>query len=125
MSWIRFVLTLCFFVVAHKAACQTQIPIHTGKAIHTHKPTRSLFIGVLLISPLRIPASLSTYALISLPSNHPGVGQNIAMHASPTARDFFLSKFYLPALFVYIFLKPLPGISCVSCGHSFLCGPVE
>ena len=42
---------------------------------------------------LRTPL-LRTQSSKVLPVNH-GVGQNIALHASLTARDFFLSKFFL------------------------------
>ena len=33
----------------------------------------------------------------------PGVGQNIAMYVSSTARDFFLELIYLPGPFTFIF----------------------
>ena len=46
----------------------------------------------------------------------PGVGQYIAMHATLTARDFFLANFYPSSPFTCIFSKPLPSFSCVSCG---------
>ena len=46
----------------------------------------------------------------------PGVGQYIAMHATLTARDFFFANFYPSGPFTYIFPKPLPSFSCVSCG---------
>ena len=39
----------------------------------------------------------------------PGVGQYIAIHATLTARDFFLANFYPSSPFIYIFSK-------VSCG---------
>ena len=39
----------------------------------------------------------------------PGVGQYIAMHATLTARDFFLANFYPSAPFICIFPKPLPS----------------
>ena len=39
---------------------------------------------------------LKTQSLKVLPLN-PGVGQHIAMHATLTARDFFLANFYLSA----------------------------
>ena len=38
----------------------------------------------------------------------PGVGQYIAIHATLTARDFFLAYFYLSGPFTCIFCKPLP-----------------
>ena len=44
----------------------------------------------------------------------PGVGQYIAMHATLTARDFFLAV-YPSSPFTCIFPKPLPSFSCVSC----------
>ena len=47
----------------------------------------------------------------------PGIGQYIAMHATFTARDFFLANFYPSGPFTCIFFpKPLPSFSCVSCG---------
>ena len=47
----------------------------------------------------------------------PGVGQYIAMHATLTARDFFLANFYPSSPFTCIFSpKSLPIFSCVSCG---------
>ena len=54
----------------------------------------------------------------------PGVGPYIAIHATLTARDFFLANFYLSGPFTCIFPKPLPIFSCVGCGyHQFLCRP--
>ena len=51
--------------------------------------------------------------LIVLPSKR-GVGQNIAVYASPTARNFFLSDFYLPTpFFLFSFLSFLPKTSLV------------
>ena len=38
----------------------------------------------------------------------PGVGQCIGMHATLTARDFFLANFYPSDPFTCIFSKPLP-----------------
>ena len=38
----------------------------------------------------------------------PGVGQYIAIHATLTARDFFLVYFYTSGPFTCIFSKPLP-----------------
>ena len=46
----------------------------------------------------------------------PWVGQYIAVHATLTARDFFLANFYPYSPFTCIFCKPLPSFSCVSCG---------
>ena len=37
----------------------------------------------------------------------PVVGQIIAMHVLPTGRDFFLTKFYLPGPFTFIFFQIL------------------
>ena len=45
-----------------------------------------------------------------------GVSQYTAMHATLTARDFFLANLYPSGPFTCIFLKPLPNFSCVSCG---------
>ena len=51
-------------------------------------------------------------------------GPYIAMHATPTAKDFFFANFYLPVhspafiyLFIYFFAKPLLSFSCVGCGY--------
>ena len=46
----------------------------------------------------------------------PGVGQCIAMHATRTARDFFLANFYPSGPFICIFSQTPPCLSCVSCG---------
>ena len=57
----------------------------------------------------------------------PGVGQNIAMHALPTAINV-CSNFYLPSPFTSIFSKPSPYIFyCISFGEcsNWLCWPAE
>ena len=46
----------------------------------------------------------------------PGVGQYIAIHATLTARDFFLAYFYPSSPFTCIFSKTSPIFSCVGCG---------
>ena len=46
----------------------------------------------------------------------PGVGQYIAIHATLTARDFFLAYFYPSVHSPAFFPKPLPIFSCVGCG---------
>ena len=46
-----------------------------------------------------------------------GLGQNIVRHASLSAREFTLSKLYLPSPFTFTFFsKLLPSFPCVSCG---------
>ena len=45
----------------------------------------------------------------------PGVGAFIAIHATLTARDFFLAHFYPSGPFTCIFPKPVPIFSCGSC----------
>ena len=42
------------------------------------------------------------------------VGCNIALNASHTARDFFLSKFYLPGPVTFLFSKTSPQFLCAS-----------
>ena len=46
----------------------------------------------------------------------PGVGQYIAIHATLTAREFFLDYFYPSGPFTCIFSKTSPDFSCVGCG---------
>ena len=46
----------------------------------------------------------------------PGVGQNIATHASPTARNFFTSNFHLPGPFNFICSKSSLPFSYARCG---------
>ena len=47
----------------------------------------------------------------------PGEGQYIAVHATLTARDFFLAYFYPSDPFTRIFFKACPDFfSCVGCG---------
>ena len=66
-----------------------------------------------------------TQSLNVLPVKH-GVGQYIAIHATFTARDFFLACLYPPGPSTCIFSKPLPIFSCVGCDqHRFLCRPAE
>ena len=45
-------------------------------------------------------------------------GQSTAVHASPTARDFFLELICMPVHSpAFLFPpKPVPSFSCVSCG---------
>ena len=46
----------------------------------------------------------------------PGVGQYIAIHATLTARDFFLAYFY-PLMSIHLhFPQTSPDFSCVGCG---------
>ena len=49
----------------------------------------------------------------------PGVGQYIAIHATLTARDFFLAYFYTSGPFTCIFSKTSPDYTW------FLCRPAE
>ena len=58
---------------------------------------------------------LRTQSLNVLPLK-PGVGQYIAIHATLTARDFFLAYFYPSSPFTCIFSKTSPAISCVGFG---------
>ena len=60
------------------------------------------------------PHLLSTQSLKVLPFKA-GVGQYIATHATPTARDFLLIS-TPPVQIPAFFPKPLPSFSCVSCG---------
>ena len=76
----------------------------------------ALAIAVLLL--LLLPCSkvlrtqkLKTHPLRTKSSKifplKPDVGRNIATHALPTARNFFLPNFCLPSPFIFIFLKNL------------------
>ena len=58
---------------------------------------------------------LRTQSLSVLPLK-PGVGQFVAIHATLTARDFFLAYFYLSGPFTCIFSKTFPDFSCLGCG---------
>ena len=56
----------------------------------------------------------------------PGVGQHIAIHATLTARDFFLAYFYPSGPFTCIFPKPLPIFPVLAVTNTwFLCRPAE
>ena len=56
----------------------------------------------------------------------PGVGQYIAVHATLTARDFFLAYFYPSGPFICIFPKPLPISPVLAVTNTwFLCRPAE
>ena len=56
---------------------------------------------------------MRTQSLLVLPRK-PGVGQYIVMHATLTARDFFLANFYSPGPFTCIFSKTSPKCVPVS-----------
>ena len=56
-----------------------------------------------------------TQSLYVLPLK-PGVGQYMSIHATLTARDFFLAHFYPSDPLTYIFSKTSPDFSCVGCG---------
>ena len=58
---------------------------------------------------------VGTQSLNVLPLK-PGVGQYIAIHATLTARDFFLVYFYLSGPFICIFSKTSPDFFCVGSG---------
>ena len=59
-------------------------------------------------------------------SLRPGVGQYIAIHATLTARDFFLAYFYPSGPFTCIFSKTSPDFfPCWLWLHRFLCRPAE
>ena len=56
----------------------------------------------------------------------PGIGQCIAVHATLTARDFFLADFYPSDPFTCIFFKPLPIFPVLAVANTwFLCRPTE
>ena len=55
-----------------------------------------------------------------------GVGQYIAIHATLTARDFFLASFYPSGPFTCIFSKPLMIFPVLVVANTwFLCRPAE
>ena len=56
----------------------------------------------------------------------PGVGQYMAIHATLTARDFFLAYFYTSSPFTCICSKPLPISPVLAVANTwFLCRPAE
>ena len=56
----------------------------------------------------------------------PGIGQYIGIHATLTARDFFLAYFYPSDPFACIFFKPLPIFPVLAVADNwFLCRPAE
>ena len=56
----------------------------------------------------------------------PGVGQYIAIHATLTARDFFLAYFYLPVHSPAFFPKHLPIFPVLAVANTwFLCRSAE
>ena len=64
-----------------------------------------------------------TQSLTVLPLK-PGVGQNIVIHATLTARDFFLAYFYPSGLFTCIFSKTSPDFPVLAAANTGSCvGP--
>ena len=55
----------------------------------------------------------------------PGVGQYIAIHATLTARDFFLAYFCPSGPFTCIFSKTSRDFFQLAVAHRFLCRPAE
>ena len=54
----------------------------------------------------------------------PGVGQYKAIHATLTARNFFLANFYPSGPFICIFSKPLPSFPALAVANTGSCvGP--
>ena len=60
------------------------------------------------------PHLVRTQSLNVLPLK-PRVGEYIAIHATLTAKDFFLAYFYPSGPFTCIFSKT-PDMSCIGCG---------
>ena len=57
----------------------------------------------------------------------PGIGQYIVIHATLTARDFFLAYFYPSGPFTCIFPKTFPDFFCMLAVANtwFLCRPAQ
>ena len=82
-----------------------------------------LIFTLLAHSPAKPLPSISCVGVLPL---KPGVGPYIAIHATLTARDFFLAYFYLSDPFTFIFPKPLPISPVLAVANTwFLCMPVE
>ena len=91
------------------------VPLHLPRSgeLRTHK----------LKSHLLRTQSSSDTQLSLLPLKR-GEGQYIAMHATLTARDFFLANFYLPGPFTFIFPKHLLSFSVLALANAGSCvGP--
>ena len=85
---------------------------------HLHTGLRALLLlsrrGELRMRKLK--SHLLRTQSLNILSLKPGVGQYIAIHATLTARDFFLAYFYPSGPFICIFSKTSPYFSCVGCG---------
>ena len=84
----------------------------------THKiSTMIFFLSLLLLSShwgaadaeIKVPSVERTQSLKVLPLK-PGVGQYIVIHATLTARDFFLANFYPSGPFTCILKKNLSSV---------------
>ena len=74
---------------------------------------------------IKVPSGENT-DLKRLPFVEPGIGQYIAIHATLTARDFFLAYFYPSSPFTCIFSKPLSISPVLGVANKrFLCRPAE
>ena len=93
----------CIFTCMLKIFCQDQ---------NLTVPTRS---GELWMQKLKSHLVRTQYWNV-LPLKL-GVGQYIAIHATLTARDFFLAYFYRSGPFTCTFSKTSPDFSCVGCGY--------
>ena len=90
---------LCWVSMEYKLAKKTWLLARSGE-LQTQKLKSHL---------------MRTQSLNILPLK-PRVGQCLAIHATPTARDFFLPYFYPSCPFTCIFSKTSHDFSCVGCG---------
>ena len=86
-----------------------------GACLKTKSPLLSPQWGT-VDEEIKFPSVEKNPELIGSPFK-PGIGQHIAMHAAPIARDFFLTNFYPSSPFTCISSKTSPDF--------FLCGPAE
>ena len=101
-----------------------------GECSTIHSPPALFFevqINSRTLIPLFRPGSAHSYSASWNDSDRvfPGVGQYIAIHATLTAKDFFLAYFYPSGPFTCIFSKTSPDFFCVGCGltHGSCLGP--
>ena len=106
-------------------------PIWNNRSVltQTYWPSRAVTLPLSNSGELRTQKSKShlvrTQSLNVLPLK-PGAGQHIAIHATLTARDFFLDYFYLSGPFTCIFSKTSPDFLVLAMANTwFLCRPTE
>ena len=121
-SYVYFEFDISFLCWVESICAMPRVKIHYR--LHTCVPHTFPFNGELQTQKLKSHL-VRTQSLNILPLR-PGVGQYVAIHATLTARDFFLVYFTLQVHSPALFPKPLPIVPVLAVASTgLLCRPAE